>query len=158
MSFKIGKKTIKCNVEFKAEGDLDEMIDVSIVLVYQRPSVKEARQFGAMNAKLADLANAMGDTERKSTITEGSTALGELEQEMSDFVRSRITGWDQVFDDDGEALEFNAENLELLFGDRDARRGAFSRYMELVTGRKVGAEENLKKSPDTGLEPAESPQ
>ncbi|MDH5612221.1 MAG: hypothetical protein OEY66_07175 [Gammaproteobacteria bacterium] len=150
MSFQIGKKTIKCNVGFKAEGDLDEQVDVSIVLVYQRPSVKDAKEFSKLNAEFADAVKSLSAPGADTSMVETSEAINAIEQKMSDFVRIRISGWDKVQGGEGEALAFNPENLDLLFNDKDARRAAFTRYTDLVNGRKKEADENLKKSEATG--------
>jgi hypothetical protein len=150
MSFTIGKKTIKCNVEFIAEGDMGEEVNASIVIVYKRPSVSEGKQFSKLNAQFADAIRAMTDEGSQASIEARSEKVNSLEQQMSDFVRERITGWERVFGPDMGDLEFNQENLESLFDDRDARRAIFSRYQELVTGRKQAAEKNSESSDAAG--------
>ena len=149
MSFKVGSKEIKCKVKFKAEADLDEMVDVSIVIHYKRPTVEEGKQFSTLNAEFADVAKAMVD-DKDTSVSEASEKINKLEQQMSDFVRTRITGWDDVQDADGSTLVFNEESLGLLFNDRDARRGVFNRYQQLITGRKEQAEKNSEKQEKAG--------
>lgn len=149
MSFKISNKNIKCKVTFKAEADLDEMVDVAIVIEYRRPTVEEGKQFSRLNAEFADAVKAMVGNESAS-VAETSDKVNGLEQKMSDFVRTRITGWADVQDGDGNPLPFNEDNLLLLFNDRDARRGVFSRYQQLITGRKEAEAAELKKSEATG--------
>lgn len=147
--FKIGKKEIKCKVEFEAEGDFGEMQPVAITIHYQRPTVEEGKKFSKLNAGFADAVKAMTE-DNGSSVEAASEEINKLEQEMSDFVRERITGWNEVQDDAGEPLPFNPENLGLLFNDRDARRGVFNRYQQLITGRKEAAAENLKEQEQAG--------
>lgn len=150
MSLKIGKKTIKCKVEFVAEGDLGDSVDASFVIIYKRPSSKEGKDFNALNAKFADEIAVMTDKESQLSITDRSESVNKAEQEMSDFVRERITGWEQVFDDENESLAFSDEALSLLFDDREARRAVFNRYQGLVSFRKKEEEKNLEKQGKDG--------
>lgn len=147
--FKVGGKEIKCKVKFKAEGDFDEMVDVEITIHYKRPTVEEGKQFSKMNAEFADAVKSMVGDESAS-VADTSDKINELEQKMSDFVRTRITSWADVHDADGNPLPFNEENLLLLFNDRDARRGVFNRYQQLITGRKEQAEKNSGKQDEAG--------
>jgi hypothetical protein len=152
MSLVIGTKNIKRRIVFDAEGDLGEKIASSFIVTVERPSKPVCKEFSVFFARFADvLAERQNDKPGEGGSVEAFTEKVDVaEQALSDFVKGKISGWDEVYAPDKEVLEFNTENLNALFADREARRAVFDNYQELVSGRKKEAAENLKKSEPAG--------
>jgi hypothetical protein len=151
MAFVIGKKTIKRRIEFEVEGDLGELEPCSFVLVVERPDKSTSKAFSLLFARFADVLAQGKPVEGESFQMEQFTErVDAAEQELSDFVRGKISGWEDVSGPDNQPLAFNADNLDALFADRDARRAVFENYQALVTSRKADAQKNSGTPADAG--------
>lgn len=64
-----------------------------------------------------------------------ATAADNKELDMSAPLREYLTGWDQVLDGDGEPLEFNDENLELVLDNIEAFDALRRAFGELIFNR-----------------------
>jgi len=152
MAFVIGNKTIKRRVEFEAEGDLGEKVPCSFVLVVERPDKPTSSEFSRLFAQFADVLaegrpSEMGEAFSASAFTD---RVDIAEQNLSSFVQSKITGWEDVYTIDKTPLAFNADGLKALFMDRESRRAVFEDYQALVSGRRKDAEKNSGKPDGAG--------
>lgn len=154
MPLVLGSKNIKRQIIFDAEGDLGEKVPSSFVITVERPSKPVSKQFSRLFAEFADVL-AQRQNDDSVSVVEFTERVDTAEQALSDFVKHKIQGWQEVMGPDQQPLEFNPENLEALFADRDARRAVFEDYQALVSGRKKEAEENLKNSGPAGQEPSQ---
>lgn len=52
--------------------------------------------------------------------------------DSTEFLRDWVRGWDQIFDENDDPLDFNEENLDMLIGDiyiADAMASAFGAFL-----------------------------
>ena len=152
MALILGKKTIKRRIKFDAKGDEGDIVPSSFAIEIERPTKAVAKEFSLLFAKFIDL---LGDNEKaaddkKVSLVDFTKNMNDVEQELSDFVKDRISNWYDVMTPEQEPLAFDQESLELLFGDQESRRAVFVDYKELVTGHKEQAEKNSKKQVEAG--------
>lgn len=152
MSFIVGKKEIKREIKFDAEGDLGEPVPSMFVVTVERPTKQVSKEFSLLFAGFSDVLSSVRnkDADAEFSAVQFTRKLDEAEQQLSDFVKGKISGWDHVLDTNNAPLPFNAENLDVIFSDKDARRAIFEDYQQLVSGRKKEAEKNSETQDAAG--------
>lgn len=152
MSFIVGKKEIKREIKFDAEGDLGELVPSMFVVTVERPTKPVSKEFSLLFAEFSDVLSAVKNREADEAFSavRFTQDLDAVEQKLSDFVKGKIAGWDHVMDVNNAPVPFSSENLDQVFADKDARRAIFEDYQQLVSGRRKDAEKNSEKQEGAG--------
>ena len=164
MSFKVAKKTIKCDVEFDMEGDNGEEINAAIVITFVRPTTTSNEEFSTLATnhivalqKIQGAIEAVKDTSEDARddsakiVVDLKTKGNKEYQKLVSFVSERIKGWDGVYlSDDSEPDPFTPERLQELFETPEAKDAVIARYRKLTAGRKEQAAKNSGKQDEAG--------
>ena len=111
MILKGQKSQIDVKITADVESDNGKTIRVPFVCTFKKPKVDEARD----------------------TLT--ALQSGDLKDE--DFISDYLIGWKGLDDDNGDAVEFNVDNLAEVINVREYRAAIVQGLMSVIAGREA---------------------